>query len=99
MAKALRLPFEEFRIRVEEIFERIVRNDEVVVVQTNPDVVVTLRAGEPAEEEHPPRREKSIEAYEAFLGTAGSWIDFDADAFMSDVYASRDHDDRPVVDV
>ncbi|MHB8578183.1 MAG: hypothetical protein ACYDCQ_22965 [Dehalococcoidia bacterium] len=42
-----------------------------------------------------PRRELTATAMEAFLSTAGSWKDVDADRLLRDIYADRDRSFGP----
>lgn len=99
MVKEWRIPFEEFAAHIDQIIARVVDNRETIVIETEDDGVLTLQAGEPAEAAGHPEQTKSNEDYEAFLASAGSWSDLDADAFLEDIYASRDHASRPPVEL
>jgi hypothetical protein len=99
MAKEIRIPFEEFRSQVQQVIERVIREQQVVVIETEGADVVTLHAGEPQGEPIVASRQKSPDDFRVFLETAGSWSDLDVDRFLSEVYASRDHATRPPVEL
>lgn len=44
-------------------------------------------------------KERTAEGHDAFLKSAGSWSDVDADAFVEAVYESRRITTRPAVDL
>jgi hypothetical protein len=86
-----RKPFEEFREHLSEVLERVLRDREKVVVEVDRREVVTLYPGELEERSS---FGKTPEDYEAFLSSFGGWADLDAEAFLRDVYASRDQATR-----
>lgn len=97
MAEALkRIPFEEFSDNLVNIFERVIREHETVLVESDTGAVVEVRHITVAKSR---RRVKSQEDYEAFLASAGGWADIDIDAFLEDNEESRRFNTRPPVEL
>ena len=95
MAETIRIPLDEMPDRLRSIFERVLRDKEVVVVDVGEDGVVTLTSGEP-EEEHSLPPGKTEEDYRAFLDSFGGWKDVDTDQLLRDIRASREISRSPV---
>lgn len=93
MAEALkRIPFEEFSDNLVNIFERVIREHETVLVESDTGALVEVRHIAVTK---PRRRVKTQEDYEAFLASAGGWEDVDIDAFLQDNEESRRLNARP----
>ena len=91
----VRIPIDEFEAHMIEVFERVLREREAVVIEIDPSRTVTLYPGESSSrEEH----DITLEDYEAFQSSFGGWGDLDAEVFLADVYASRDQSGRPPVE-
>ena len=95
MAETVRIPLDEMPDRLRSIFERVLRDKEVVVVDAGEDGVVTLTSGEPQDARALPPG-KSEEDYQAFLESFGSWEDVDTDQLLRDIRASRKISRSPV---
>lgn len=97
MAKELmNIPYEEFASNLESLFERVARENEVIMVE-KPDgarVVVKPVTGTKATRR---RRVRTKADYEAFLSSAGSWKDVNTDKLIKDIYESRRISSRPPV--
>jgi len=97
MAKAItKVSFDEFAHNLEDYFERIVRDEETIVVEKGEGEVVELRPG-PANGFT--KRKRTPAAHEAFLSSFGSWSDVDVDTFLKDIYERRDVPSRPPVEL
>ncbi len=81
---------------LEDYFERIVRDEETIVVEKGEGEVVEVRPG-PAN--GLPKRKRTAADHEAFLSSFGSWSDVDVDAFLKNIYERRDVPSRPPVEL
>jgi hypothetical protein len=94
MAETLnRISFDEFAENLAHIFERVIREGEPVVIETGAGELVAIK---PAAHAKPRRRRKIKEDDEAFLSAAGGWADVDIDAFLKNVYESRQSSRPPI---
>lgn len=97
MAKAItRVSFDEFAHNLEDYFERVVRDEETIVVEKAEGERVVLSPG-PAKGYTPKKRTAADR--EAFLSSFGSWSDVDVDAFLKYIYERRDVPSRPPVEL
>jgi hypothetical protein len=99
MAKELRhIPFEEFAADVAGVFNRVVAENEAVVVEQPNGTQAVLK---PVASKRPARRRRTISDadYEAFLSSAGGWKDVDTDKLVRDIYESRRQSSRPPVEL
>jgi len=96
MKDASAIPFEEFSNRLEDFFERVVREQEPVVIENGEGERAVLM---PVKKARRRKRERTKEDYEAFLSAAGSWSDVDIDEFLRKVYESRSIPPRPRVEL
>ena len=94
MSKPAHITFDEFAANLSAVFERVVCDQEVVVVERN-GVAAVLR---PAEEAAPRRRRAKTQAdHEAFLSTFGAWKDVDTEKFIKENYEQRNRSTRPPI--
>ncbi len=95
MAKiTTRVSFDEFAHNLEDYFERVVRDEETIVVEKGEGEVVELRPG-PANG----LSKRTAADHEAFLSSFGSWRDVDVDTFLKYIYERRDIPSRPPVEL
>ena len=88
----VRIPIDEFKTRMSEVFERVWRDRETIEIEVECGKVVTLR----------PRAETSTvseDDLDAFFSSFGAWSDIDAEQFLSDVYQSRDQTARKPIEL
>ncbi len=96
MGKPKHITFDEFAANLSAIFERVVCDQEVVVVERN-GVAAVIR---PTEEAAPRQRQaKSKADHEAFLSTFGAWKDVDTEKFIKENYEQRKRPTRPPVEL
>jgi hypothetical protein len=87
MAEAIkRIPFQEFSENLVRIFERVVRENESLLIESAEGELVELK---PVTSARRGRRAKTEADHEAFLASLGSWKDVDVDAFLKDNEESR----------
>lgn len=99
MGKAVRyMSFGEFAGDLDRVFDRIVREHEVVVVERDGRAVAVV---EPVRAPKAPsrRRGRTAADYAAFLSSAGGWKDMDVDKFIDENYRSRRISSRPRVEL
>ncbi len=90
MAKALkRISLDDFSNNLDRIFERVISEGESIVIERGEGELVALS---PVPSSSP----KTEEDWEVFRAAAGSWADMDTDAFLKDVYESRNSSRPPV---
>lgn len=90
------ITFDEFSSDVEGFFDRVLRENETVLVEKGAGEVVALK---PVRRKGRKRRERTQADREAFLSSAGSWSDFDVDTFLKNNYESRSMSSRPQVEL
>ena len=96
MSKPEHITFDEFAANLSAVFERVVCEQEVVVVERN-GVAAVLR---PAEAAGPRQRQAKSQAdREAFLSTFGAWEDVDTEKFIKENYEQRNRSIRPPVEL
>ena len=96
MSKPEHITFDEFAANLSAVFERVVCDQEVVVVERN-GVAAVLR---PAEAAAPRQRQAKSQAdREAFLSTFGAWEDVDTEKFIKENYEQRNRSIRPPVEL
>lgn len=98
MAKQWRIPVESLRTQLDEVIERVVDDNDTVIVELADGGSITISAGETDESVRPNVGPMSPDAYEAFLSAAGGWSDVDTDALVERIYAER-KSSKPPVDV
>lgn len=86
------IPLDEFSKNLIRIFDRILANQETVVVENNSGQLIAVSPAPP-----PQLRPKSEEDLAAFRSAAGSWSDVDTDTLLANIYASRKLSSRPPV--
>ncbi|NJN80875.1 MAG: hypothetical protein HC802_00305 [Caldilineaceae bacterium] len=86
-----RIPFAEFSENLAELFARVLDTGEALVVETDSGETVTVSSATPAIPQ--PKTEAD---YAAFRSAAGSWADVDVEAFLADIYESRESSRSPV---
>ena len=98
MVKELtRMPFDGFASNVEAVFERIVCENETVLIEKERNMRAILKPVVPA---FRPRPGKSAADYEAFLASAGGWRGLvDTDKLIANIYESRRRSSRPPVEL
>ena len=97
MAKELRhISFEEFSDNLTDIFEKVIHDQETVVIESEYGELVEVKPITPSSKQS---RDKSQADLDAFLSSAGSWADVDIDAFLKDNEASRTLSTRPPVEL
>ena len=97
MGKAVtRIPFDEFSNNVEDVFDRVLRDNEIVEVERQEGEVIVLQ---PAQAKAPRSKDRTAEDHEAFLSSFGGWADVDVDKFMENIYESRRMLPRPPVEL
>ncbi len=89
------IPFDEFARNLETLFERVIRENETVVVETADGERAVLKPAATTRR----LREKTEADLAAFLSSAGGWQDVDVDAFLKDNYESRRTRSRPPVEL
>ena len=89
---AVRIPIDEFKAHMGEVFERVWRDREMIEIEVDRNKIVTLHPGADA-------LDLTQADYEAFMSSFGGWRDLDADQFLKDVYASRDQSKREPVEL
>ncbi len=94
MSKPEHITFDEFAANLSAVFERVVHEQEIVVVERN-GVAAVLRPAEAAA----PRQAKSKADREAFLSTFGAWEDVDTEKFIKENYEQRNRSIRPPVEL
>lgn len=107
MAEPLnRIPFGEFSENLERLFERVVRDNETLLIESAEGKLVELKPVTstkltPTKLTSTKRgRETKTEAdHAAFTASLGSWKDVDVDAFLKDNEESRRMSTRPPVDL
>lgn len=89
MAEIVYIPLDEMPDRLRSVFERVLRDKEIVVVDAGEEGVVTLTFGSPegGDLRLPPG--KTEEDYRAFLDSFGGWKDVDTDQLVRDIRSSR----------
>ena len=93
----VRIPFAEFESNPGTVFDRVVGNNEVVVVEKENGAGAVLRAI-PARKAA--RRRGITDAdWDAFLASAGSWDDVDTEKMKRDIRESRRISSRPRVEL
>ena len=96
MSKPEHITFDEFAANLSAVFERVVCEQEVVVVERN-GVAAEFR---PAEAAAPRQRQAKSQAdREAFLSTFGAWKDVDTEKFIKENYEQRNRSIRPPVEL
>ena len=97
MSKPEHITFDEFAANLSAVFERVVCDQETVVVERN-GVAAEFR---PAEAAGPRQRQAKSQADgEAFLSSAGGWKGLvDTEKLKADIYASRRISTRPPVEL
>ena len=96
MSKPEHITFDEFAANLSAVFERVVCEQEVVVVERN-GVAAEFR---PAPETAPRQRQAKSQAdREAFLSTFGAWEDVDTEKFIKENYEQRNRSIRPPVEL
>lgn len=95
MAKELRrMPFDEFATNLARILDRVVNDNEAVVVEKDDEPVVIVKPARPSKARA--FRKKTAEDYEAFLSSAGGWRDLvDTEKLKADITESRKISTRP----
>ena len=86
------ISFDEFAANLSAVFERVVCDQEVVVVERDGTAVLLQPAPEAAPRQ---RRAKSKADYEAFLSSFGAWKDVDTDKLIKEIYEQRKRCTRP----
>jgi hypothetical protein len=89
-----RIPFGEFSENLEHIFARVVRENEILLIESAAGELVELKRVTAAKSG---RRAKSEADYEAFVASLGGWKDVDVDTFLKDNEESRTISTRPSV--
>ena len=92
-----RVPFEEFSRNVKTIFERVLRDDETVLVEDAGNGVLLTPV-------HKAKRRRGSAGItksdrEAFLSSFGGWSDVDDEEFVARVYEGRNAPSRPPVEL
>lgn len=96
MGKPEHISFDEFAANLSAVFEHVVHDQEVVVVERN-GVAAEFR---PAGETAPRQRQAKTQAdYEAFLSTFGAWKDADTEKFIKENYEQRNRSTRPPIEL
>jgi hypothetical protein len=88
-----RIPFAEFAGNLRIIMDQVIHEHETIVVEDEQGDLVEIR---PATGNSSRRRPFTAEDDEAFLAAAGGWSDVDIDAFLKDIYESRQSSRPPV---
>jgi hypothetical protein len=99
-SNVIRVPFDEFSSNVKTFFERVLRDDETVVVEDgdagNAVLLTTVRKAKR-------RRAGSVGRAKAdraaFLSSFGGWSDVDDEEFVEGVYEGRNAPSRPPVEL
>lgn len=86
MSKPEHITFDEFAANISAAFERVVHEQEIVVVERNGVAAA-------------PRQAKSKADREAFLSTFGAWEDVDTEEFIKENYEQRNRSIRPPVEL
>lgn len=87
--------FDEFSSDVEGFFERVLRENETVLVERGAGEVVALKT---VRRKGRKRRERTQADREAFLSSAGGWKGLvDTEKLKEDIYESRRMSTRPQV--
>jgi hypothetical protein len=89
VAKPWRIPVENLKSHLDEAIERVVEEDEMVIVDLTDGRSITISAGESDDSVRPNVGPMSPEAYEVFFSAAGGWSDVDTDALVERIYAER----------
>lgn len=91
------ITFDEFSSDVEGFFERVLRENETVLVEKGAGEVVALK---PVRRKGRKRRERTAADREAFLSSAGGWKGLvDTEKLKEDIYESRRISSRPPVEL
>ncbi len=90
----IRMPFKEFATNLAQVFDRVVYENETVLVEKEGRPLAILK---PARAVPRRRRKKSSADYKAFLSAAGTWQEVDTEKLIADIYASRRRSTRPSV--
>jgi len=98
MAKQWHISVENLKTQLDEVIERVVEDDDVVIIELASGECITLSAGKPADAVRPNDGPMSPKAYKAFLRAAGAWSDVDTDALVERIYAER-RSSKPLVDL
>jgi hypothetical protein len=93
---ARKIPFDEFASDIESYFDRVVRQNEPIMVERGIGEIAILQ---PVHARRRRKPKRSAADHEAFLSSFGSWSDFDVDTFLKDVYEGRTLSTRPTVDL
>lgn len=97
MSKAvIRISFDDFAHNLENYFERIVRDEETIVVEKGDGEEVVVSPSPP---NGLPTKKRTAADHEAFLSSFGSWSDVDVDTLLKDIYERRDMPSRPPVEL
>jgi hypothetical protein len=97
MGKAVtRIPFDEFSNNVEDVFDRILRDNEIVEVERHAGEIIVLQ---PAQVKAKLSKGKTAADHEAFLSSFGGWSDVDVDTFLNNIYESRRMLPKPAVEL
>ncbi len=92
----IRIPFDEFSKNVEDVFDRVLHDNETVEVERQEGEVIVLQ---PAEMNAKHSKDRTAEDHEAFLSSFGGWSDVDVDTFLKNIYESRRMLPRPPVEL
>lgn len=88
------IPFEEFADHLTDIFEQVVNEQSLIVVESQSGELIEIKAvGSNVRQ-----RKFTPEEDASFLAAAGSWSDVDVDKLLKDIYESR-QSSRPPVDL
>jgi hypothetical protein len=87
------ISFEEFSDHPQEVFERVLHGEEVIVQRGKGEAVVLNLDDSSNGTALPP------EKLAAFLSAAGGWADMDTETLKAQLRASRDMPPRPRVDL
>jgi hypothetical protein len=97
MGKAVtRIPFDEFSNNVEDVFDRVLRDNSIVEIERQTGEIVVLQ---PVQVEANRSKGRTAADHEAFLSSFGGWGDVDVDTFLNNIYESRRMLPRPPVEV
>jgi hypothetical protein len=86
MAHVWHIEIDEFTRHARLVVERVVRDDDTVVIEAKGEALATLQTGPPPVESRRPESEADLQD---LMDVAGSWSEVDIDRFLDDIYASR----------
>ena len=99
MKAAKRIPFDELAANLSAVFDRIIRENEIIVVEKEGSGAVMLEPI-PSATARRQRRRKTAADYEAFLASAGGWNGLiDTEKLKEDIAESRRISSRPPVEL